>query len=174
MKYLILIVTSILLFSCKSVEEPTFVFKDNNEITFYRVRENSENLFAQDSVEVPKFFEELLFTSVPTNLPTENEIKEIEKYYKKVALDKKSTIKLTAIFNEAGFPINTANFATVKICAPVYRDILIFKEDGKVNAFAKICLSCYKNHIIIEKNQFSNAQIKYKELHKLLDSLASH
>ncbi|WP_396141098.1 hypothetical protein [Flavobacterium sp.] len=174
MKYFILLLTITSLLSCKSIEEPTFVFKENNEITFYRVTEKSENLFGQDSVKVQKFFEELMFESIPAKLPTDNEIKAIEKYYKKVELNKKSKIKIAEIFNNAGLPINKATFEIGTICAPVYRDILVFKEDGKVNAYAKICLSCYKNYIVVENNQFINAEIKYKEIHKLLDSLASH
>ena len=51
---------------------------------------------------------------------------------------------------------------------------LIFKEDGKVTSIAKICLSCYKNHIVTEKNTFINSEIDYEKIHQLLDNLASH
>ena len=97
MKYFILLLTITSLLSCKSIEEPTFVFKENNEITFYRVTEKSENLFGQDSVEVPKFFKELMFKSIPANLPTDNEIKAIDKYYKKVELNKKSFLRVGSV-----------------------------------------------------------------------------
>ena len=173
MKNFTLLLAIFSLISCKSFEDSTFILNENSELNFYRVKYKSENLIGQDSVEVPKFFEELMFESLPANLPTENEIKRIEKYYKKFDLNKKSKMKIAEIFNDAGFPINKATFELGTICAPVYRDILIFKEYGKVTAFAKICLSCYKNYVIVEKNQFVNHEIKYKEIHKLLDSLAS-
>ncbi len=174
MKKITLLLAIFSLISCKSVDNSIFTINENSELNFYRVTDKSENLFGQDSVVVPKFFEELMFESLPEQLPTESEIKSIEKFYKKIDLNKKSKMEIAEILNEADFPISKATFELGNMCAPVYRDILIFKEKGKVTAFAKICLSCYKNYVILGENQFVNTEIKYEEIHKLLDNLASH
>jgi hypothetical protein len=174
MNKVIIFLTIILLNSCKSAEDSSFAFKENNELNFYRVNEETENLLYRDTVTVPKLLEELMFKSSPEKLPAENEIKIIEKYYKKVIIDKKSKIEIAEIFYDANLPINKATFEFGVLCAPVYRDILIFKEDGKVTSIAKICLSCYKNHIVTEKNTFINSEIEFEKLHQLLDNLASH
>jgi hypothetical protein len=170
-----LIIASVFLFvSCKSIDSSTNVFNENNEITFYRVTEKSENLFGQDKVEIPKYFSELMFESLPKKLPTSEEITLIEKHYRNVKLNQKSRLKIAEIFKNADFPVNKASLEYSVVCAPVYRDILVFRENGKIIAFAKICLSCYKNYIIVEDKSFENYQIEYEKLHKLLDSLASH
>ena len=174
MNKIIIFLTIILLNLCKSAEDPSFIFKENNELIFYRVKNQSENLFGNDSVKVSKLFEEIMFENSSAKLPAEIEIQTIEKYYKKININKKSKLEIAEIFYDAGLPVNKATFEIGVMCAPVYRDILIFKEDGKVTAIAKICLSCYKNYIITEKNTFINSEIDYEKIHQLLDNLASH
>ncbi len=174
MKKMILFLTIIFLYSCKSTEDSSFAFKENDELIFYRVTDESENLLFHDSAKVPKLFEELMFKNCPLKLPAENEIKIIEKYYKRVEISKKSKIEIAEIFYDAGYPMNKAKFEFGVICAPVYRDILIFKKEGKVTAVAKICLSCYKNYIVTATKAFINSEINYKKTHQLLDDLASH
>jgi hypothetical protein len=137
------------------------------------VTEKSEDLFGNDSIKVPEVFTELIFDNLPLKLPNSNEIKELEKYYQNIPLDSESAKKITGIFNDAGFPIEKASFEINNICAPVYRDILIFKKEGKITAYAKICFSCYKNYIVLEDNRFENFQIDYEDLDKLLKELAS-
>ena len=161
-----------LIFSCQSIDNRPSVFSNSDEINFYRVKEESENLIGNDSIEVPKVFTKILLDNEPIKLPNSNEILHLEKYYKKKSLNSKSTEKIIEIFNDAGFPINNASFGVSSICAPVYRDILVFKSEGKVTAYSKICLSCYKNYIVLEKNNFENFQLNYENLHPLLDSLA--
>jgi len=173
MKNTILLLSLFLIMSCQSVDNRPSIFSKSDEINFYRVKEESENLLGKDSIEVPKVFTELLFDTEPQELPNSNELQYLEKYYQKIPLNSVYTEKITEIFNDAGFPINKASFGVSSICAPVYRDILVFKKEGKVTAYAKICLSCYKNYVVLENNHFENFQINYEDLHKLLDSLAS-
>ncbi len=173
MKKTILLLSLFLIISCQSVDNRPSIFSKSDEINFYRVKEESENLIGEDSIVVPKVFTELLFDTEPRKLPNLNEIQYLEKYYQKKPLNSVSTEKIAEIFNDAGFPVNNASFGVSNICAPVYRDILVFKKKGKVTAYAKICLSCYKNYVVLEKNHFENFRINYEDLHKLLDSLAS-
>jgi len=168
----IILLSLFLFISCQSFDNRPTVFSNSEEINFYRVKEESENLFGNDSIEVPKVFTKILLDNEPHKLPNSNEILHLEKYYKKIPLNSKSTEKIVEIFNDAGFPINNASFGVSSICAPVYRDIIVFKNEGKVTAYAKICLSCYKNYIVLEKNNFENFQLNYESLHPLLDSLA--
>ncbi len=172
MKNAILLLSFFLIISCQSVDNRPSIFSNSDEISFYRVKSESENLFGKDSIEVPKVFTKILFDNEPLKLPNSNEILHLEKYYQKIPLNSKSTEKITEIFNDAGFPINNASFGVSTICAPVYRDILVFKKDGKVTVYAKICLSCYKNYVVSEKKHFENFQINYEDMNILLDSLA--
>ena len=173
MKNTILFLSLFLIISCQSIDNRPSIFSKSDEINFYRVKEESENLFGNDSIEVPKVFTELFFESKPLKLPSSIEIENLEKYYQRIPLNSESTKKITEIFNDAGFPISNASFGVSNICDPIYRDILVFKKQGKVTAYAKICLSCYKNYIVLENNHFENIRIDYDDLHKVIDSLAS-
>jgi hypothetical protein len=168
----ITLLTLLLIISCQSIDNRPSLFSNSDEINFYRVKKESENLFGNDSIEVPKVFTKILLDNEPKKLPNSNEILLLEKYYQKIPLNPESTKKIVEIFTDAGFPINNASFNVSSICAPVYRDILVFKNEGKVIAYAKICLSCYKNYIVLEKNNFENFKLNYENLHLLLDSLA--
>lgn len=159
--------------SCQSVDNRKSIFSESDEVDFYRVKEESENLLDKDSIWEEKVFTKLLFENEPTGLTNFKEIPYLEQYYHKIPLSAVSAEKITEIFNDAGFPINKASFSLSSICITVYRDILVFKKEGKVTAYAKICLSCYKNYVVLENNNFEDFQINYEDLHKLLDNLAN-
>jgi hypothetical protein len=173
MKNTILFLSFFLIISCQSIDNRPSVFSKSDEINFYRVKEESENLFGNDSIEVPKVFTELFFDSKPLKLPNSKVIENLEQYYQSIPLNSESTKKIIEIFNDAGLPISNASFSVSNICDPIYRDILVFKREGKVTAYAKICLSCYKNYVVLENNHFENIRINYEDLNKALDSLAS-
>ena len=174
MKKFILLLAIFSLISCKSIKNSTFIFKENSEMNFYRVTEESGNLLSQDSIDIPWFLEQLYYSKTFENLPTEKDIKLIEEYYKKIDVDVKSKMKIVAIFNEAGFPINEDSFGMGRSCPPLYRDILIYKEKGKVIAFSKICLACYRNYMILKKHEHISVEINYVEIKEILDILASN
>jgi len=63
--------------------------------------------------------------------------------YNKKEIPKKKFTEIDKIFTE-----KTINENSSYTCIPIYRDILVFKNIGKVIGIAKICFSCRQHRII--------------------------
>lgn len=86
--------------------------------------------------------------------------------YTKEIVDTTHIAALKDIFREKSED-PSAMFTT---CIPVYRDILLFKRDGKVVGIAKICFDCVRSHIVgTEANTWNFGQHgDYGRLAKIL------
>ncbi|MEM6767811.1 MAG: hypothetical protein AAF655_22945 [Bacteroidota bacterium] len=75
---------------------------------------------------------------------------------------------LKEIFREKTLP--SENYAEAA-CAPIFRDILIFRSGGKIEGMAKICLDCWQEVFLgteVNTNSFGEHSGDYKRLYRLL------
>lgn len=80
----------------------------------------------------------------PQNLNQIDFLKSMDKIgYNKKEIPKSKFPEIDKIFIE-----KTVSESSTYACIAVYRDILIFKNKGKIIGIAKICFSCHQ-HIII-------------------------
>lgn len=124
------------------------VFFDFDEIDFYNIDFEEgraiELIRNREKSNIDKLKYEIILSETPENIGDTTflkQIKDIGFVYKKVESDKFKSIN--TVFVEKNISDDYA-FA----CAPVYRDILIFKRKGEIIGIAKICFSCQQNIII--------------------------
>lgn len=85
----------------------------------------------------------IILGKIPKDISDLDFINKLEKFgYKKSIVDKSKFSEIDKIFIEK---TNTNNVFSA--CIYVYRDILIFKKQGKVIGTAKICFGCMANEI---------------------------
>lgn len=85
----------------------------------------------------------IILGSIPESIKDLTFIEKLEEVgYKKAIVDKSKFESIDEIFIEK---TTTENIATA--CIYIYRDILIFKKEGKVVGTAKICFNCFANQI---------------------------
>ncbi len=55
------------------------------------------------------------------------------------------------------------------ICQPIYRDILVFKKDNRINGIAKICFGCQQKYLLRPNATFLSIQasVGYNTLHRI-------
>ena len=77
---------------------------------------------------------------------------------------------LKEIFREK--TLSSENYAETA-CAPVFRDILIFRSGGEIEGMAKICFDCWQEVFLgteVNTNSFGEHNGDYKRLYRLLNS----
>ena len=98
---------------------------------------------AQNS-KVDKLKFDIVFGDVPESINDATFIKSMKKSgYEKKKIDSKDFAELNKIFAEKS-PIEGVTAA----CISVFRDVLVFKNKGKVSGVAKICFSCHQYEIV--------------------------
>lgn len=125
--------------------EPFFDFEEviyysNPNINHTQVIRNSQKGSSDD-----KLLLEIILEEYPEKISdTENlERLLLKSEYLKSIVDTSKNKPLTMIFSESDC---SDEYATA--CAPTFRDILIFKKQGKTVGIAKICFGCNKHYII--------------------------
>lgn len=173
MKLFILIIFYITIIGCKSeIKNPNNikgniaqkikqtekgdVFFDYDEIDFYNIDfdegRSVELIQNREKSNDDKLKYQIILGETPENIKDTaflKQIKDIGFKCKKIKSDKFKSIN--KIFIEKNISDDYA-FG----CAPVYRDILIFKKKGKIIGIAKICFSCQQNIIIGTKANTKN------------------
>ena len=176
MRYLILIFTLFVVLSCKRdiVNNDPFSSKVYDEIVFYRIYEKTENSLWNETLNPidKKTIENLVLKNDYIHLKDSTIISQLDKYFKSFLVDENSYSRITDVFEKAGFPINKASFS-MTFCAPVYRDVLVFKNNSKIVGFAKICFSCSQNMVLLEDSPFVDTPLNYSELKIILDNLVN-
>ena len=124
------------------------VFFDFDEIDFYNTDFDEKKSIVliqnKENSELDKLKYEIILEETPKNiqdLEFLNKMTEIGFTHKKIESDKFKSI------NEIFVEKNISNDYAYG-CAPVYRDILIFKKNEKIIGVAKICFGCEQNIII--------------------------
>lgn len=146
----------LLMLSCKSKEEKMFFDFDNVE--YYSLNKNKEEEINENNRKGIKdsVFENILYNEFPKEFSDEKFINIINSNgFSKYKFSRKDVEELNEnIFIEkVFFNLFQGNYA----CAPVYRDILVFKKQNKISGIAKICLSCKQYYFIGSKK---NLEIK--------------
>jgi hypothetical protein len=175
MKYIYIIIAIFTIVSCKkeNLYNKSSSINKFDEIIFYRVSAESEMSFLNDTATLnnKKSIQSLLFNSDSDYVLDSLKIAHLDRFYENITVDQKSFSQIAQIFEKAGYPINRASFL-MTVCAPVYRDILVFKNNNVKVGYAKICFSCSQNKILIKDSYFVNSKLQYGELKTILDSLA--
>lgn len=97
-----------------------------------------------------KLYLNILEKDIPTNFTDTTFVPNLEKLnFKKRLLDHSQNEKLKEIFSE-----EFCNEYAENACAPMYRDIYIFKKKGIVTAIAKVCFECDIVYFISAKNKW--------------------
>ena len=147
MKKTLLILSFMVLFSCKKEPEPFYEF---DTVDYYHVDINQDERMAlfdrQNNPERDdKIFWDLFFKNTTTKALKDKEfIANLKRLYKiQGTINKKYYGAINNIFSEK---FNSSDYTIA--CEPEYRDILIFKKDNKVTGIAKICFECEKSNLI--------------------------
>jgi hypothetical protein len=157
-----------LLISCQK-SKPFFDF---DEAYLYQItNKESDKYFSSDNntkqVEKDEFKKIAFFNTSPTNLNDKWFFEKIEKYYpKKQKIEEGKLNELSDIFSERNE--KKAEFTN---CFPIYRNIFIFKKNGKVVGISKICFDCLMEHTIGAKRNTKNfgSDNEYERLMKLVN-----
>ena len=105
---------------------------------------------------------------IPQKLSDVTSIDKLEKIgFKKQSIDKSKFADIDEIFS-----VKPTDNGVIFECISIYRDILIFKKNGKIIGVAKICFGCSDNIIIGTKSNtsFFGQNGDYKKLLKLLEN----
>ena len=103
----------------------------------------------------------------PTKVEDNWFFEKIDKYYPiKHKIEKSKLKKLSEIFSERK-EVKTEYSS----CDPIYRNIFIFKKNGKVVGISKICFGCLMEHTIGTKRNTQNfgSNNEYKKLMELVN-----
>ena len=147
-----------------------------DSIDFYRISKKTEQFFF-DTINTSKINEELeeLLIGDSSFILNDSVIIRLNKNYLKYTLDSESMTELSKFFlryqnltQEASFMLSTT------ICAPIYRDILVFKKNNKIVGMAKICFDCSQNYLLFENHILKNTPLEYPKLEEYLNQLSRH
>lgn len=145
-----------------------------DEIDFYRISEKATHELhtietrGKDS----KALEELLYFNNPVTLNELNVIV-LEKKYTQYELNENQMKELSKYFVHYDYAIQKASFAFTALCAPVYRDILVFKKNQKIVGVAKVCFGCTQNYLLFGETGMRDVSLDYTGLEKDLDQLTN-
>ena len=145
-----------------------------DQIDYYRLAVSDKELVAifnnENMSSKERRLAEIMHHDAPTTLADSAFVADMDNapYYVKFKLDKDLHDKILQSFvsHETFF---SANFvATTKLCAPTYRDILIFRKESKITGFAKLCFACSQIHTAGMYPKDEEVEVDYEGLRKLL------
>jgi hypothetical protein len=150
------------------VDKPFFDF---DEAYFYQITEKESEKYSYNDSITPKiekieFYKISHDDSYPKLLDDKWFFEKIEKYYpRKQKIEKNNLKKLSDIFTE-----RKERKTIFGACDPIYRNIFIFKKEGKVVGISKICFGCLEEYTIGTNRNTKNfgSQNEYKKLEKLV------
>lgn len=135
------------LFSCNSANETGSYFFDFDELIHYRIeidenvlieKEDNESISPEEQLQI-----DLIIMDKPNSIDDTSFVAKLENIgFEKTQVDKSQFEKINEIFRE-----KEVDEAIAYSCIAVYRDILIFKKNSKINGIAKICFSCDQNRM---------------------------
>lgn len=173
MKQIILFAFFILLTSCEK-DKPFFDF---DEVYLYQISEKESNKYFSDDKstsqkEKDEFNKVAFMYSSPKNLNDKWFFEKIETYYpKKQKIENSKLKELSDIFTE-----RKEEKMVVTACDPIFRNIFIFKKNGKVVGISKICFDCLEEHTIGARVNTENfgSHDEYERLAKLVNWSRKH
>jgi len=119
-----------------------------DQIDFYHIDFDENNILEldknKDNSKIDKLRNDIIIREFPENIKEIGFLKSMDKIgYIKKEIQKNKFSEIDKIFIE-----KTVNESSSYACIPVYRDILVFKNKGKVIGIAKICFGCHQHRII--------------------------
>ncbi|PZU87612.1 MAG: hypothetical protein DI529_06745 [Chryseobacterium sp.] len=142
-----------------------------DQIDFYHIEFDENNIIEldknKDNSKIDKLRNDIIIGDFPENINEINFLKSMDKIgYSKKEIPKNKFPEIDKIFIE-----KTINESSTYACIPIYRDILGFKNKGKIIGIAKICFSCHQHRIIGTKVNDENfgQNGDYKKLEILLN-----
>ncbi len=188
MRYLCLLVIILLIQSCRggaitNADADSSVFFHYDEVIHYSstIDEDSlAKLYAldpgiidpgeddtkQDLTRLQLLRDKLLFEDFPLQMSDTLIVDSLTMIgYRSDVVSNTKFVMLDSIFSE-----RILNEIVNYSCAPVYRDILVFKKDNKTVGVAKICFGCEQSVIIgtRKKTWYFGQSGEFKQLHRLL------
>lgn len=155
-------------------QDDHLVFKSANQIDYYRLSVSDKdlsNIFKRENLSRhDRRLAEILHHDEPTTIADSLFISEMEQtsYFTKTRIDKNLNTKILETF--APSETMLASFAPIEpLCAPTYRDILVFRDNSKITGFAKVCFECSQTHVVGEQSE--GVEIDYRTLNKILTEL---
>jgi hypothetical protein len=139
-----------------------YYFKDINENDVFKVYDDPKS---KDKESKEYKYLQIMEGNYPNLLNNEFSTNLINNGYHKRRIDSNRFDDLNSIFSET-----KCDDGYAMACIPVYRDILIFYNEGKIIGIAKICFGCRQYHIIgTDKNLEDFGQCGgYEKLQDLL------
>ncbi len=162
----------LIFFSCLISCQADKPFFDFDEANVYQITEKESNLYSHydgsaSKAEIAEFEKISFGGNCPKTLNDKWFFEKIEKYYpKKINIEKSKLKELSEIFTER--KEEKTIFTT---CDPIYRNIFIFKKNGKVVGISKICFGCLMEQTIGTKRNTENfgSHDEYERLKKLVN-----
>jgi hypothetical protein len=146
------------------------VIEECNSVEFYRISEEKKHIVGNDTINDTKIVQGILSDNEKLNFNDQKIIDVLNKEYTKYSMNEDSSEDILDEFTEW----NMFKFKIFyEACIPTYRDILLFKKDGKIVGFAKVCFDCSQSYIVVNKEDVVNLQLDYEDLKEILDELAS-
>lgn len=123
-------------------------FFDFDEVVHYQIDISKEQLLkvetSEEKTPEQRLFE-LMYLGIPKNKKVEElfwrNLDSIQKFRKNVKKEFLDELK-NKIFTEKECTQDDGEASRISSCAPIYRDIFIFKKEGKNQGIAKICFEC--------------------------------
>ena len=153
MKKIALFIFFSLLISCQH-SNPFFDF---DEAYLYQIKKNESNKYFVSNntisqIEKDEFKKIAFLNEYPTKLDDKWFFEKIEKYYPiKSKIEENKLKELSDIFSE-----RNEERTEYTACDPIYRNIFLFKKNGKVVGISKICFDCLMEHTIGTKRNTQN------------------
>jgi len=168
-----ILIFSIVFISCSrraefgNFKESYFKF-DKVDRYFLNISDDSLSLM-QDKEKLSendKILIDLMLYNNPESISDKNFISNLEKIkLTKTEIDSEKYDELSQIFSEKRGATEITD-----ACKPSYRNILIFKDDGKVTGIAKLCFNCQRYYIIGTNKDIESfgKSGEFKKLEKLI------
>lgn len=187
MKYLI-IIFSITLLSCSSenLDKTNQSKKENIQLSEEEINFKEEYIFDFDEIDHYKFIgdnndiyallgentlskKEEFFLNVVNKYPHGDttfidSLKMID--FVKNDINKSKNKEINEVFKTQYV---TEHMSTA--CSPIFRDVIVFRKNGKINGIAKICFECSKHSILgssVNSSSFGQSN-EYKKLAEILN-----
>lgn len=147
LKHLCLMLLTLTALSCHKQELGNYYF-DFDSVDHYSIVLNHQNFSSlsaiSGSTKNKKLKEDLVYNGIPSSLKDTIFISKLNRLgYEKKVLNESKLDSINELFR-----FKTHKETKALSCAPVFRDILIFRKNGKVEGMAKICFECNQSLVI--------------------------
>jgi len=167
----IIIMAALLVCSCKESKPKSGNFFSFDEVVHYKIDISEMDLFRVQNQKVKTVKDSMLLRNawnyMFTSIPNKRAITYLDSLdFEKTVIPHTVYPQINTLFTESDL-VNESGTT----CEPVYRDIYVFRKNGKVSGVAKLCYTCEKSVFIGTKANTQNfgSKNEYGKLKKLLN-----